>query len=93
MEPFMVICRFKEGTSMDEVFAVVADEQAQVKILEAEGRIGSIHLSLARGTVFIEVFAADEAAADVTVRTLPMARWWDIDVYRLAATVAPEVAS
>ena len=30
MAAFMVVCRFKEGTAMDEVFAVVAEEQAQV---------------------------------------------------------------
>ncbi|MEI8404685.1 MAG: muconolactone Delta-isomerase family protein [Actinomycetes bacterium] len=83
MDTFMMICRFREGTAMDEVFAVVAEEQAQVKVLEAEGRIGSIHLSLARGTVFIETFAEDPEQAEATIRTLPMAQWWDLDLYPL----------
>jgi len=83
MDTFMMICRFREGTAMDEVFAVVAQEQAQVKVLEAEGRIGSIHLSLARGTVFIETFAEDPEQAEATIRTLPMAQWWDLDLYPL----------
>ena len=93
MDPFMAICTFKEGTAMEDVFAVVAEEQAQVKILETQGRIGSIHLSLARGTVFIEIFADDEGDAAATVRTLPMSKWWDIDVYPLAAPVISEEAS
>jgi muconolactone delta-isomerase len=93
MEPFMAICTFKEGTAMEDVFAVVAEEQAQVKMLETQGRLGSIHLSLARGTVFIEIFADDEGGAAATVHTLPMSKWWDIDVYPLAAPVVSEEAS
>lgn len=93
MQPFMVICRFKEGTDMGDVMAVIEEEQAQVKVLENQGRIGSIHLSLARSTVFIEVFADDESGADATVRTLPMSRWWELDVYLLAGPIAPAVAS
>lgn len=81
MTTHMVICRFEDGTDMDDVFAVVAEEQAKVAELVSEGRVGSIHLALARGTVFIETFADDVAAAEATVRSLPMARWWTIDVY------------
>ena len=88
MRAFMVICTFKEGTDMAEVMSVVAEEQAQVAALTAEGRVGSLHLSLARGTVFIEAFADDEGDAGETVRTLPMARWWDLDVYPLSAPPA-----
>ena len=84
MDTYVVICTFKPDTVMDEVFAVVAEEQAQVKRLEAEGRIGSIHLSLARGTVFLEIFAESAEGAEETVRTLPMATWWDLDVYPVA---------
>ncbi len=89
MEAFMVVCRFKAGTEMDEVFAVVAEEQARAAELEAESRVGAIRLSLARGTVFIETFAADADEASATIHTLPMARWWDLDVFPLAAPVAP----
>lgn len=84
MAAFMVICTFKEGTDMSEVMSVVEEEQARVAALSAEGRIGSLQLSLARGTVFIETFADDGDAAADTVRSLPMARWWDLDVYPLA---------
>lgn len=89
MDSFMVVCTFREGTVMAEVFAVVAEEQAAVAVLEAEGRVGAIRLSLERGTVFIEVFASDADAAAETVRTLPMARWWDLDVFPLSAPGRP----
>jgi muconolactone delta-isomerase len=89
VEKFMVVCTFKEGTVMSDVFAVVAEEQAAVAALEAEGRVGSINLSLARGTVFIEAFAPTGDEASATVQSLPMARWWDLDVYPLAAPVRP----
>ena len=75
---------------MDEVFAVVAEEQAQVKVLEDEGRVGTISLSLARGTVFI---ADDAEQASATVHTLPMARWWELDVFPLGAPASPEAAA
>lgn len=52
----MVVCTFKEGTVMSDVFAVVAEEQAAVA---------------------------------ATVQSLPMAHWWDLDVYPLAAPVRP----
>jgi len=85
MDAFMVVCTFKQGTQMSEVFAVVAEEQAQVARLEAEGRIGSVHLALARGTVFIEAFGEDVDDVEATIRSLPMSTWWDLDTFALGA--------
>jgi hypothetical protein len=85
VDEFMVVCAFRAGTDMKEVFAVVAEEQAAVAALTAEGRIGDIRLSLARGTVFIATFGTDAEDASAAVRSLPMARWWDLDVYPIAA--------
>ena len=85
----MVIATFNSGTDMSEVMAVVPEERAQVQILEREGRIGSIHLSLPRQTVFLEIFADDEATAAATVMTLPMSKWWTLDVYPTPATILP----
>jgi muconolactone delta-isomerase len=90
---FMVMARFKPDTNMGDVFAVVAEEQAQVASLAAQGRMGAIHLSMPRQTVFLEVFAADEAEAVATVESLPMARWWTLDVYPATPPVAPGPAS
>ena len=38
MDPYMVVCTFREGTDMDEVFGVLAEERAQIAVLESEGR-------------------------------------------------------
>lgn len=84
MTSFMVVAAFRPGTDMTEVMSVVSEEQARIAELQAAGRIGALYLATAaRQTVFLETFAdtADEATA--TVRTLPMARWWDLDVYPL----------
>ena len=88
MSTYMVVCTFRPDTVMDEVFAVVAEEQAQVRALEDEGRLGSVQLSLERGTVFLEVFADDPAAARGTVETLPMSAWWELDIFPIGAPVA-----
>lgn len=85
MATYMAVCTFKEGTDMADVFAIVAEEQARVAALVAEGRLGSIHLALERGTVFIETFADDEQEAAATIRELPMAIWWDLEMYPIAA--------
>ena len=93
MATFIVICTFKPGTDMAEVFAAAPAEMAAVKALEAEGRIGTVHLALARGTVFLEIFADDAAAAEATVTTLPMAKWWNLDVFPIAAPAVPGASS
>jgi len=93
MATFIVICTFKPDTNMDEVFAVAAEEMAQVKTLEDAGRLGPVNLSLARGTVFLEVFADDAAAAEATVHTLPMAKWWNLDIFPIAAPTLSGQAS
>jgi len=85
----LVVATFRADTDMAEVFAVVAEEQAQVEHLTAEGRLGSIYLSLARSTVFLETFGADADDARAIVGALPMSQWWDLDVFPLGA---PEVA-
>ena len=84
MKPHMVIAKFKPGTSMQEVLEVVHEEQARVAELKAEGRIGALYLATAaRQTVFLEIFASDPDDAEQIAKTLPMARWWDLDVYPL----------
>lgn len=90
MSPFIVMARFRPGTDMQEVYAVAPAEKAQVLALRDEGRIGTVHISLPRQTVFIETFADDEAAALETVETLPMARWWDLDCFPITQPTIPD---
>ncbi len=92
MERFMVVCTFIDGTDMAEVMAVIPEEQAQVRRLEDEGLVGVISISMPRRTVFIETFAPDAETAATTVKTLPMARWWELDVFPLGAAPAGEAS-
>ena len=84
MKPFMVVATFKPDTNMADVLAVVAEEQARIADLQAEGRIGGLYLATAeRKTVFLHVFGEGDDDVVAMVNTLPMAQWWDLDVYPL----------
>jgi hypothetical protein len=84
MNQFMVVSTFKPNTDMSEVMKVVEDEKAAVKVLQADGRLGQIFLAVPQGKVFIEAFGADAHAAEANVKELPMAAWWDLEVYPLS---------
>jgi muconolactone delta-isomerase len=84
MKSYMVMATFRSGTSMDEVLAVVHEEQVRLSELQAQGKVGALYLATAvRQTVFLEVFASNPDDVEKTVATLPMAKWWDLDVYPL----------
>jgi phosphoribosyl-dephospho-CoA transferase len=85
----MVVGTFKPNTDMQEVFAIVAEELAQVAVLRSAGQLGSIHLSQPRATVFLEIFAPDEPHAVAIVTSLPMSRWWDLDLYPTSEPTLP----
>lgn len=94
MDKFMVVCTFKEGTVMSDVYGVIAEEQAKASELQSAGKLGPIHLAtLSRGTVFIETFATSLEEATSIVKSLPMAVWWDIDVFPLSAPGKPGASS
>lgn len=94
MDKFMVVCTFKKGTVMSDVYAVIADEQAKAAELQSAGKIGPIHLAtISRGTVFIETFASSVEEATSIIQSLPMATWWDIDVFPLSAPGKPGAES
>ncbi len=84
MSEFMVVSTFKPGTVMAEVMTVVEAEKAAVKALQAEGRLGQIFLAVPHGKVFIEAFGDDAQSAEANVNALPMATWWDLEVYPLS---------
>ena len=86
MATFMVTGTFSPETDLPLMNSVLAEEIAQVEVLKAEGRLGSVHISPARGRVFLEILAEDAAEAKATAESLPMAQWWEIDVY---PTVGP----
>ena len=86
MATFMVIGAFDPEVDLPLMSTVLAEEVAQVQILKGQGRLGSVHISPSRGRVFLEIIAADITEAQATTETLPMAKWWSIDVY---PTVGP----
>jgi tRNA threonylcarbamoyladenosine modification (KEOPS) complex Pcc1 subunit len=93
MNTFIVVATFKPNTNMQEVFAVVNEERAQVAVLRSASQLGFVHLSLARSTVFLEILAADETQARAVVNSLPMSRWWDLDLYPTVEPTLPNQAS
>ncbi len=63
------------------VQAVRDAELAQVEHLRSEELLGTIHLTIPRDTVFLEIFATDEASAEATAMTLPISKWWTLDIH------------
>lgn len=91
MSTFMVIAEFAPATDLPLMNTVIAEEVAQVQALRADGHLGAVHISPDRGRVFLEVFAADEDSARTIVATLPMAKWWNLDIYSTLAPPTPGV--
>lgn len=84
MNQYMVVATFKPGTVMSEVMQVVEEEKAKVLVLQELKQLGEIRLAVPNGKVFLDVFADTPDAAGETVRELPMAKWWDLELYPLS---------
>ena len=93
MNTYMVVATFKPGTDMREVSAVIPQEMAQVELLRQAHCMGAVHIASERGTVFLEVFADDNASVVSTVNTLPMARWFNLDIYPTSSPAGPRPPS
>lgn len=78
---FMVFATLRDDTDLTEFAALREDEQKQLEVLRAEGRVGAHYVSPARRATFLEVVAADETEVADTLATLPFARFFDADVY------------
>ena len=81
LQTFMVVATFRADTDVAALRAVLPDEERQIALLRSEGRLGAVHVSLARMTAFAEILAADEEHAVETARTLPLSAFCDMDVY------------
>jgi hypothetical protein len=82
MNSYMVVATFKDGVTQEEIRALVPAEQAQAKILEEQGLLGVIKVAMPRRTVFLEAFGEDNEGVLETIRTLPLAILWDIEVFQ-----------
>lgn len=78
---YIAVASFSPENDLPSMSAVIAEEVAHVRALTAEGRLKAVHVSPTRGRVFLDVIAESEDEARATVETLPMARWWEIEVY------------
>jgi hypothetical protein len=81
MNSYMVVATFREGVTQEEIRALIPAEQAQAKLLEAQGLIGVIKVAMPKRTVFIEAFGQDDQSALQTLYSLPLAKLWDIELF------------
>ena len=81
MATHIAVASFSPETDLPSMMTVLTEEVARVRQLTAEGRLRAVHISPARGRAFLEVMAESEDEAKATVESLPMAQWWEIEVY------------
>ena len=86
---FMVVAKFKDEVTLDDIRPLIPAEQAQAKLLESQGSIGAIKISLPKRTTFIEAFGEDEAKINQTISTLPMAVLWNIEIFPTTPPAGP----
>jgi len=82
---FVVVATMNPDIDLDELASLRAAEHEQLERLQAAGRIGTHHLAPTRGTVFLEVFATDEEQVADLLTSLPFARFFEPDVFPIAA--------
>ena len=81
MNSFMVVATFKDGVTPDDIRGLIPAEQAQAKLLEEQGLLGSIKVAMPKRTVFLEAFGQDDQSILETIHSLPLAALWDIEVF------------
>jgi hypothetical protein len=91
MNSFMVVATFKEGVTQEEIRPLIPAEQAQAKLLEAQGLIGVIKVAMQKRTVFIEAFGQDDQSALETIYSLPLAKLWDIELFPITPPAGTNV--
>ena len=77
----MVVATFKDGVTPDDIRALIPTEQAQAKLLEEQGLLGSIKVAMPKRTVFLEAFGQDDQSILETIHSLPLAALWDIEIF------------
>ena len=87
MANYMIVCTFASDTVWEEVTAMIPAEQIAAKTLQEEGRLLQVRVSVKRDKVFLEMVADDETEVVATVGRLPMAQWWELEIYQIASPV------
>ena len=81
MKSFMVVARFKDAVTPQEIKSLIPAEVIQAKLLEEKGLIGIIKVAMPKRTVFLEAFAESEAEAKESIKSLPMSVIWDYELF------------
>ena len=81
MKTFMVIAKFKVGVTPEQIRELIPAEQVQAEILKRRGLIGEIKVAMPKRTVFIEANGESEEEAEASIRSLPLAKIWDIELF------------
>ena len=81
MKSFMVVARFKDAVTPEDIKSLIPAEVIQAKILEDKGLLGTIKVAMPKRTVFLEVFAESETQATESIESLPMAAIWDFELF------------
>lgn len=81
LKTYMVVAKFKDLVTPDEIRNLIPAEQVQAKLLEEQGVIGTIKVAMPKRTVFIEAYGVDEQSVLRNIGTLPLAQLWDIELY------------
>ena len=77
----MIVAKFKEGVTPEDIRALIPAEQAQAKLLVEQGLLGFIKVAMPKRTVFLEAFGEDETNILSTIKTLPFFAIWDIEIF------------
>ncbi|HEU4405127.1 MAG TPA: muconolactone Delta-isomerase family protein [Polyangiaceae bacterium] len=75
-----------EATS-EQIAAVLPDEHRRFGELSRDGVVAGLNLAVDRRRGWLVVRAQDAAAAEAAVKSLPLSRFWDVEI----AELAPEV--
>ena len=81
MNSYMIVAKFKEGVTPEDIRALIPAEQAQAKLLVEQGLLGFIKVAMPKRTVFLEAFGEDETNILSTIKTLPFFAIWDIEIF------------
>lgn len=77
----MVVAKFKESVTPEQIRELIPAEQAQAKLLEEQGKLGAIKVAMPKRTVFLEAFGEDEVSAIAAISSLPFAALWDLEYF------------
>lgn len=81
MKSYLVVAKFKDGVTPEDIRALIPAEQAQAKLLEEQGLLGSIKVAMPKRTVFLEAFGEDDVNVLSTIGSLPFFAIWDIEIF------------